>query len=102
MCSHALVCVDLCVCDPQRFGRIREYKHGVHNVRSAPVISPLNPTAVCTVSQVKMYCKRGNSNCEHLNMITDELYEELPTLYIGIKHIYFTYSLICMASVHLV
>ena len=41
---------------------IREYKYGVHNARSAPVICPLNPTTVCTVSQVKMYCKRGNSN----------------------------------------
>ena len=54
----------ICVCDPQRFGcvdhdlMIREYKHVVHNVRSAPVICPLNPTTVCTVSQVKMYCKR--------------------------------------------
>ena len=37
---------------------IREYKHVVHNVRSAQVICPLNPTTVCTVSQVKMYCKR--------------------------------------------
>ena len=37
--------MDLCV----RFGcvdhdlMIREYKHVVHNVRSAPVICPLNP-----------------------------------------------------------
>ena len=39
-------------------------------------------------------------------MITDELYEELPTLYIGIKYstshnatIYFTYTSICTVSV---
>ena len=38
---------------------IREYNYGVHNARSAPVICPLNPTTVCTVPQVKMYCKRG-------------------------------------------
>ena len=61
VCSHAFVCVNS-VCDPQRFGCVDhdlQYKHGVHNVWSAPVICPLNPTAVCTVS---MYCKRGNSN----------------------------------------
>ena len=60
----------------------------MHNTRSAPVICP---TTVCTVSQVKMYCKRGNSNCEHLNMITNSMRSFLYYT-IGIQVQYFTYT----------
>ena len=59
---HMHLCVWICVCEVIGwFGcvdhdlMIREYKHGVNNARSAPVICPLNPTTVCTVSQVNMY-----------------------------------------------